>query len=51
MPEPRPLAVVAVLAEAALVRRMRPTVFYPFMYALVALVGLRPIYDGLRGLL
>ena len=46
-----PLAVLAVLAGAALVRRMRPTVFYPFMYAMVALVGLRLVYDGLRGLL
>jgi uncharacterized protein len=30
---------------------MRPTVFYPFMYAMVALVGLRLVYDGVRGLL
>jgi uncharacterized protein len=43
-------AVVAVLAGAALVRRMRPAVFYPFMIAMVALVGLRLVVDGLRGL-
>ena len=45
-----PLAVVAVLAGAAVVRRMRPSVFYPFMIAMVALVSLRLIYDGLRDL-
>ncbi len=45
-----PPAVVAVLIGAALVRRMRPGVFYPFMIAMVALVGLRLVYDGLRGL-
>jgi uncharacterized protein len=45
-----PLAVVAVLAGAALVRRMRPTVFYPFMYAMIALVAVRLVYDGVRGL-
>ncbi len=45
-----PVAAVAVLVGAALVRRMRPAVFYPFMLAMVALVGLRLVYDGLRGL-
>ena len=45
-----PVAAVAVLIGAALVRRMRPAVFYPFMLAMVALVGLRLLYDGLRGL-
>jgi uncharacterized protein len=45
-----PLAVVAVLAGAAVVRRMRPAIFYPFMLAMVALVSLRLIYDGLRDL-
>jgi uncharacterized protein len=46
-----PLAVLAVLVGAAVVRRMRPTVFYPFMYAMIALVALRLVYEGLRGLL
>jgi len=46
-----PPAVVAVLIGAALVRRMKPGVFYPFMIAMVALVGLRLVYDGWRGLL
>ena len=45
-----PPAVVAVLIGAAAVRRMKPAVFYPFMIAMVALVGLRLVYDGLRGL-
>ena len=46
-----PLAGLAVLLGAALVRRMRPTIFYPFMYAMVALVALRLVYEGVRGLL
>lgn len=45
-----PLAALAVLVGAALVRRMRAEVFYPFMLAMVGLVGLRLVYDGLRGL-
>lgn len=45
-----PVAVVAVLLGAAAVRRMRPQVFYPFMIAMVALVGMRLVYDGVRGL-
>lgn len=45
-----PLAAVAVLVGAALVRRMRSEVFYPFMLAMVGLVGLRLVYDGFRGL-
>ncbi len=46
-----PLAILAVRAGVALVRRMRPAVFYPFMYVMVALVSLRLVYDGVRGLL
>lgn len=45
-----PLAVVAVRVGVAVVRRMRPAVFYPFMYAMVAVVAVRLVYDGLRGL-
>ena len=45
-----PVAAVAVLVGAALVRRMKPAVFYPFMIGMIALVGLRLVYDGLRGL-
>jgi len=44
-----PLAVAATLAGAALVRRMRAEVFYPFMYTMVALVGLKLIWDGVQG--
>ncbi len=43
-------AAVAVLVGAALVRRMRPGVFYPFMIAMVGLVGIRLVVDGVRGL-
>jgi uncharacterized protein len=46
-----PPAIVAVLAGAALVRRMRPAVFYPFMVGMIGLVGLRLVFDGVRGLL
>jgi uncharacterized membrane protein YfcA len=45
-----PLAILAVRTGVAVVRRMRPTVFYPFMYAMVAVVSVRLIYDGIRGL-
>jgi len=45
-----PLAALAVLVGAALVRRMRSEVFYPFMLAMVGLVGLRLVYDGIRGI-
>jgi uncharacterized membrane protein YfcA len=45
-----PLAVASTLAGAALVRRMRIEVFYPFMLAMIALVALRLIWDGARGL-
>lgn len=45
-----PLAVVAVLIGAAIVRRMRAEVFYPFTYAMVALVGLKLVWDGVHGL-
>jgi uncharacterized protein len=46
-----PLAVAATLAGAAIVRRMRAEVFYPFMYTMVALVGLKLIWDGARAIL
>lgn len=45
-----PLAVVAVRAGAALVRRMRAEVFYPFTYAMVLLVGVKLVWDGLSAL-
>lgn len=46
-----PLAVVATLMGAAIVKRMRSAVFYPFMYAMIALVSVKLIWDGLTGIL
>ena len=46
-----PLAAGAVLLGAALVKRMRASVFYPFMYAMVALVGARLVHDAITGLI
>ncbi|MCP1167626.1 sulfite exporter TauE/SafE family protein [Limimaricola litoreus] len=45
-----PLAVVATLSGAFVVRRMRAEVFYPVMYVMVVLVGLRLCWDGLSAL-
>lgn len=41
-----PLAPVATLAGVFIVRRMKPDVFYPFMYIMVFLAGLKLIWDG-----
>ena len=41
-----PLAPLATLAGAWLVRRMRPEIFYPFTYVTVAIVALKLLYDG-----
>lgn len=41
-----PLAPLATLGGAWLVRRMRPEVFYPFTYATVALVGVKLVWDS-----
>lgn len=46
-----PLAPLATIAGAWLVRRMRPEVFYPLTYATVGLIALKLIYDGLVDLL
>lgn len=46
-----PLAVISTLIGAAVVRRMRIEVFYPFMYVMITLVGLRLVWDGARALL
>ena len=45
-----PLAVAATFAGAFLVKRMHPDVFYPFMYAMCALAGVKLTYDGLSQL-
>lgn len=46
-----PLAPLATLAGAWLVRRMKPEVFYPLTYATVALIAVKLVYDGLFDLL
>ncbi|WP_404864580.1 sulfite exporter TauE/SafE family protein [Georhizobium sp. MAB10] len=46
-----PLAPIATLAGAAIVRRIRAERFYPFMYGMVFLAALKLIWDGLGGLL
>lgn len=45
-----PLAVMATLMGAAIVRRMRGDVFYSVMYAMIAVVAVKLIWDGLAGL-
>ncbi len=46
-----PLAPVAILAGAWVVRRMRPEIFYPFTYGTVALVGVKLLWDGVSAIL
>ncbi len=41
-----PVAPLATLAGAWLVRRMKPDVFYPFTYATVGLIAIKLIYDA-----
>ncbi|HEY5820094.1 MAG TPA: sulfite exporter TauE/SafE family protein [Mesorhizobium sp.] len=45
-----PLAPLATIAGAWLVRRMRPEVFYPLTYATVGLIAVKLLYDGLVAL-
>lgn len=45
-----PLAPLATLAGAGLVRRMRSEIFYPFTYGTIALVALMLIHDSLADL-
>ncbi|MCY0096534.1 sulfite exporter TauE/SafE family protein [Hoeflea ulvae] len=42
-----PLAPVATLGGAYIVKRMKPDIFYPFMYAMVLLAALKLIWDGM----
>lgn len=46
-----PIAPIATIAGAYLVRRMKPDFFYPFMYAMCALAGLKLTYEGALPLL
>lgn len=41
-----PIAPLATLAGAWLVRRMKPQIFYPFMYATILLIGIKLLWDG-----
>ena len=41
-----PIAILATIAGAMVVRRMRMEVFYPFMYAMAFLAGLKLVLDG-----
>lgn len=46
-----PIAPLATLAGAWIVRRIRPDLFYPIMYAMVLVVGLKLVWDGVFELL
>ena len=41
-----PVAPLATLAGAWIVRRIKPDLFYPFMYTMVLVVGLKLVWDG-----
>lgn len=45
-----PVAIAATVTGAAVVKRMRAEIFYPITYALVFLLSLKLIYDGVAGL-
>lgn len=45
-----PVALLATIAGAAVVKRMKPDVFYPWMYGMCALAGLKLAWDGIRPL-
>ena len=42
-----PVAPIATLAGAWLVRRLRASIFYGFTYSMMFLVAIKLIYDGL----
>ena len=46
-----PLAPLATIAGAYVVKRMRPDVFYPFTYATIAVVAVMLVYEGVVDLL
>ena len=46
-----PVAPLATLAGAWIVRRLRPEIFYPFMYTMVLIIALKLIHDGLGDIL
>lgn len=46
-----PVALIATLAGARLVRLLKPAVFYPLMYVMVLLAGTKLLFDGLRAII
>ncbi|OCP22151.1 MULTISPECIES: sulfite exporter TauE/SafE family protein [unclassified Ensifer] len=46
-----PLAIIATICGAFIVRRMKPQIFYPFMYTMAFIAGLKLLWDGLNSLL
>ena len=42
---------MATIGGAALIKRMRPAVFYPLTYGLILLVSFKLIWDGIAGVL
>lgn len=46
-----PVAAAATLVGVALVKRIRPAVFYPMIYGLLLVVGLKLSFDAVRALL
>lgn len=42
-----PFAPLATLAGAWIVRRLKPDIFYPFMYAMVCVVAVKLVHDGI----
>jgi len=41
---------VATACGAWIVRRMKPQIFYPFMYTMAFLAGSKLVWDGLRSI-
>ena len=44
-----PVAPIATLAGAWIVKRMKPEIFYPFMYVMIMLVGVKLVWDATIG--
>ncbi|MBR0558216.1 sulfite exporter TauE/SafE family protein [Ciceribacter sp. L1K23] len=42
-----PVALVSTLAGAQLVKMMKPAIFYPFMYGMALIAGLKLLWDGI----
>ena len=46
-----PLAAISTIFGAWIIKRMRAVVFYPLMYGMIALVGVKLVWDGVTELL